>query len=476
MDWRPLAVLLVLFATLFALRQLSPHLDIDEAHFYAPGQLAFAWGYDGSQPPLFNWLLSSAYWLTGGDLVVAVSALRFTLNFIAWALTFVLVVKATGRHDLGLLAVAALALMPQVIWQMQITLAHSVLVHTAAVASLYALYLAVTRGTLASYATLGLALSAGILAKYSFLVALVLCGVAVASHTVTRQRLRAAGIAVMSAVIVAVTAPHALWAVSNWQTTSERMERIQVAHRDHFDLPYVGVDGLLTLGWSVFMTIGPALIIWGVIALLARREQAAAGHADASSMTALAPLTDTARDWADLWGRMLAFGLGGTALAIFVFDIHRVEPRYLIPLGAVFAPLFATAVTRVALPHRAIRAGLMISGAILLVLPVAYALKTTSGGDRLSLPYARIADDIVDSLPARARGDVTIITRRQVTAANIARQLPRPSQLKRDQSQSAFAVVANTRKDLGWFNQVLDRLRSCGFSVTPRRVRAIPYV
>ncbi|MEO1695357.1 MAG: glycosyltransferase family 39 protein [Pseudomonadota bacterium] len=480
----PLLWLAALFATLFALRQLSPHLDIDEAHFLGPGQLTFALGYDGSQPPLFNWLLTVAVWVTGGDLVLAVSGVRFGLNFAAWALTYLLVVAITGKRVTGWIAVAVLQMMPQIVWQMQITLTHSVLVHTAAVASLTMLHMAWSTRAHSAYVGLGCALAAGILAKYSFLVPLALAAVAIASSSALRARLSASGLVVTAITALALVAPHGLWAFANWQSTAARLDRIQTAQNANFDVPYLGVDGLLTLGWSVFMNIGVALAIWVVVIWVAGRRarpterdvETPAATATATVRIADSRAADVAA-WRDGLARILLFGLGGMAVGILLADVHRVEPRYLIPLCVAFAPWLALRLDATDIPRAGVALGLRVALVLAVALPIIFALKITSGSDRLSLPYERIARDIAIGLTLDGDRPVTLIARRQVTGANIARQLPTTAIGRAvDAPPAHLVLVSHHRKDRAWLSGLAQRLTACGFAVTPRPPRAIPYV
>ncbi len=73
----PFAII-VYIAVLFALRLgLSPFMEIDEAQFV--GEVAFAWNYGNSHPPLYNWLVRLALEVTRWHWVPAVALVRLSL-------------------------------------------------------------------------------------------------------------------------------------------------------------------------------------------------------------------------------------------------------------------------------------------------------------------------------------------------------------------------------------------------------------
>jgi len=93
-----------------------------------------AWGY-GPQPPLYSWLQWALFQLTGPT-VVGLALLKNALLFATYAFTW-----AAARRLLepapAALAAASLLLLPQVAWESQRDLTHTVLVTSAAAATLW---------------------------------------------------------------------------------------------------------------------------------------------------------------------------------------------------------------------------------------------------------------------------------------------------------------------------------------------------
>lgn len=113
---------------------ISDTLTLDEAEQVLVSQ-AFQWGYSG-QPPLYAWLQHVLFLVLGRNLF-ALAFLKNGLLFLAY-LFFWLSARRLwpDRRELTSLAVLSWLLIPQIVWEAQRDLSHSVMVLTMASASL----------------------------------------------------------------------------------------------------------------------------------------------------------------------------------------------------------------------------------------------------------------------------------------------------------------------------------------------------
>ncbi len=127
-----------LYFALNALTQgwVSPTADLDQAQQLVLSQ-NWNLGY-GTQPPLYTWLVNILFAITGPSLWVLLALKSLLLSLLAAG------ILAIGR-ELGfdgrrqLMALAGLALIPQVIWEAQRDLTHSLLATLVASWTLWSL-------------------------------------------------------------------------------------------------------------------------------------------------------------------------------------------------------------------------------------------------------------------------------------------------------------------------------------------------
>jgi 4-amino-4-deoxy-L-arabinose transferase-like glycosyltransferase len=218
----PARVLLAALAVYFLLQlllrvTLAGGVEKDEAEQLLWTQ-TLAWGY-GHQPPLYSWLQWAVFRLTGPT-VFGLALLKNALLFATYAFTWA---AARRLLDPAPAAVAAgsLLLLPQIAWESQRDLTHTVLVTAAAAATLWLAIGLLQRPGTWRYFALGVALAAGGLAKYSF----VLVPLALAAAALPDRRLRAAlrdrRLVLSVAVAAVLVAPHALWLTGHWRDATQ---------------------------------------------------------------------------------------------------------------------------------------------------------------------------------------------------------------------------------------------------------------
>jgi len=157
-------------AALFAVHVLarlitSPNAILDESE-----QLVFTqslqWGY-GPQPPLYTWLQWLIFKLTGPS-ILGLALLKNLLLFAAYGFTYATTRQLTRSHAAGVVAAFSLLFLPQMAWESQRDLTHSVLVTAVSAGTLWIFARIHRGGGWGWYAALGLALGLGHLSKHNY--------------------------------------------------------------------------------------------------------------------------------------------------------------------------------------------------------------------------------------------------------------------------------------------------------------------
>lgn len=133
-------------------------------------------GYGGSQPPLYTWLARLIAGVVGTN-ILALKIVKYLLIGVALASAFIGVRRLGYSSRAGAAAMFGLLLFPQMVWEMQHALTHSIAAFCFSVVLFLALVELVQRRSLTAYVLFGVAIAAAILSKYNnviFLGALVL--------------------------------------------------------------------------------------------------------------------------------------------------------------------------------------------------------------------------------------------------------------------------------------------------------------
>lgn len=413
------------FTAQFIVRLLaSGNLETDEAQFV--GLTHFALGYGNAHPPLYNWLVSLALEATG-YWPAAVSLVKNLLLAGTYLLVFDTGRRATGSAVAGLCAAAGLALMPQIVWQSQFTLAHSVLVTFGAAALLHALTLIVQRPqSWLAYVYLGAAAAVGAHGKYNFFIVLV-AALAVMLASKDLRGLLLNWRALLSAgSFAALFGPHLVWALGHLDEATNRVSKLQRENAmfGALDLPGLGVDGLLSVGVAAAVSAGPLLLVW----FLARGRNPATsdtGNSDAF----LRLYKGTAIVAFSLFAAIILFG-----------DFHFVFERYLTPLLlpvplwlALASPLSARAAGRLA----------ATAGAVWLAVLIAIPSVIAFGKDHFAYPYRAMAAKVAEQVEP----PYAILARRDRQSANLSIRLPGTAVLREEAPPDRVLIVWSGNAD-----------------------------
>ncbi len=400
--WTP-AFILAYFALQFLIRiALSANLETDESELV--GHAAFSFDTGNGHPPLYNWLVALVYPLTGGHWATALALVKNGLLAGSYFLAYDLMRRIAGAALPGLLTVCALLLLPQIVWKSQITLTHSVLVMFAAIAMLHAAVLIVERGNVASFVWLGLAMAAGGLAKYNFFIAAFGAAIAAATVPPIASRLLRGRLGISAAVFAILFSPFAVWSITHWAEVTERLQKLENTDKSatSFDVPFLGLDGLITLVVGVIAWAAPLVVIWFAIRQFTKAERAGGRPGP------------WAADFKVFLGRTMMISVGVFAAIVLFGDLHATQERYFTPL-LIALPFWLV----LAFPlDRRSRAGIdlvRISGAVALAMLTIWPAWALIGREQLFFPYEKIATSLEQALPPGSR----LLTTRAKYAANL---------------------------------------------------------
>jgi 4-amino-4-deoxy-L-arabinose transferase-like glycosyltransferase len=190
----------------------SPNADLDESEQLVFAQ-KFAWGY-GPQPPLYTWLQIGFFQVFGVS-ILALSVLKNLLLFATYFFIWAATQRISRNHTVSVIATVSLLFFPQIAWESQRDLTHSVLVTAIAAATLFVFAELLQSRRISTYALLGLCFGFGALANYNY--ALFAAGLFAAAvcHREFRSAVLSPRILLSLVIAVAIVAPHAAWALDH---------------------------------------------------------------------------------------------------------------------------------------------------------------------------------------------------------------------------------------------------------------------
>ena len=261
-------VLAAYFVIQVILRLLTSNsADLDESEQLVFAQ-QFQWGY-GPQPPLYTWLQILVFKITTPS-ILGLSLLKNLLLFGTYTLTYLNARLVTRSHALGVAAAAALLFVPEIAWESQRDLTHTVLATTLATAAFHLFLRLRENNSIANYFFFGLCCGFGLLANYNF--AAFLFGLIVASLVLVRFRniFLDAKIFLALLVCVVILLPHFLWATHNFGTIASTSHKFKIqSDRLSVNILFSGLKNLIS---ATATHIGALIGIVGLVALTSRKS------------------------------------------------------------------------------------------------------------------------------------------------------------------------------------------------------------
>ncbi|CAN7431475.1 glycosyltransferase family 39 protein [Phyllobacterium sp. LjRoot231] len=309
-----LFVLLYFAFQVFFLTTISNGAGVDDAE-----QLAYVgalqWGYGGSQAPLYTWINSIA-----GDLLGISLFTIYLVKFGLLASSFVSVYF--GARLLGLSKSVAAAgmvgifLLPQIAWESQRTLTHSVGGTTGCAWAFLAFAWHMKSRSWISAALLGLGIASGLLGKFNasfFLIALILAGFSIPAYR--SVLLSRKSIMTLVVFIIAVT-PTGLWTLAHTDNLLARSHKFEINEGGKFIISRLHGEWKLFLNGILFS--GVALVFFAGAWWRSRAEQ-------------ISP----PQNWSDgekFVTRILLFALAAVFVGVLISGAAEVKDRWLQPV------------------------------------------------------------------------------------------------------------------------------------------------
>ncbi len=202
----------------------SPVLGLDEAEQIIAAQ-SFQLGY-GPQPPLYTWLTIAFFWVFGEGLF-ATALLKNTLLFLGYLGVWLTARKASDP-TLAAIGTASLIFLPQISWESQRALSHSVLMFACSAWTVYLFLTCIEKPSWWRAVVFGVVIAAGALSKYNYmflLVALIVAGFCIEDG---RKFLRSKYILGSAAVAVVLLLPPAFWMFENQDLIYARVHKFGI--------------------------------------------------------------------------------------------------------------------------------------------------------------------------------------------------------------------------------------------------------
>ena len=370
------------FVLNFLVRQSLPDsLELDEAQQSLLSQW-LALGYD-TQPPLYNWVQYAVSRLFGNS-VATISALKNAFLFgtyVTYFLTARLLLKDAG---LALIAAAGLLTIPQIAWESQRDLTHSVALNFAAVLFYYTLFSTLNRPSLWNYTVAGLAVGIGLLSKYNFALLVASAFVAVLASRTYRARLFDPRVLITIAAAALIVLPHGLWLFGHLEAASSGTLSKLTASSETGYIAQVAT-GLLSLVTAIAGFAGLTVLVNVIVfrAALAKALMAGDKH------TALVERI------------ILVFLAALLAMTLFA-GVDTWKDRWLSPVLLILPLYFCMKLQAARYDDvNALRRFLPVAVGVMLVVPLALFARVTAAGwsgtyQKLNVPYGSLAQTLAE--------------------------------------------------------------------------------
>ena len=363
---------------------LSSSVDLDESE-----QVLFAqrlrWGY-GPQPPLYSWLQIGFFSLFG-QLIFSLALLKNLLLVCTYCLTYTNARLVTRSHAAGVAAAVSLLFIPQVVWESQRDLTHSVLSATLSAAACYCLLRVLATRRAGWYLLLGICAGLGLLSKLNF--GLWIGALILASFSVRELRPAVVDkrILLTAAMCVLAFLPYGIWMLTHDQLAFGGASKLKLQASGEWLKPAaVGIRNLLV---AVASFAGPLVLAYVAIFFKAPKSP-------------VSPGTETAYEKLIL--RALLFTALLTVSLVLGFRATGFRDRWLQPL-LITTPVLLISMLRDRLDPLRLRrlmvAGGMVALAVTIMIPgrILFGAKVHRE-EPLMRPYAALAAQMRSAIPS----------------------------------------------------------------------------
>lgn len=368
---------------------ISPGAGLDDAELIS--NLSFwNWGYGGSQPPLYTWL---AYGLTQafGLHFWLLQLLRFTILASTFFAVYLGLRGLRVEKNLAAFASLSMFLLPQIAWESQRALIHSVLGTAGSAWSFAAFVYFVRKPCYRRALALGAAFAAAALGKYNgliFIAALLLGGLFIRP---ARRALATRAFAVSLTAALALMAPALIFMALHPESVLQRAVKFHAGAGGN--ILFNRLRGLLDLGRAAVNFVLPAMAAAALIGFFTRRQKRKNTAANIAAEAAAGNGGGNAEALRFLRAALLC-GLALCALMVLASGATHIKDRWLQPVLFLAPPYAALWLAQRDKTGRAPRLfGVLGLTAALLVPPMLYANLYARGvagrGQGIFARYAR---------------------------------------------------------------------------------------
>ncbi|MBB4237417.1 ArnT family glycosyltransferase [Rhizobium esperanzae] len=399
------ALLAAYFLFQVGVRLATSHsLDLDEAEQAFRSQWLAA-GY-GPQPPFYNWLQYTVFQFTGVSLA-ALSLVKNLLlfgSYLLYGLTARLILR-----DKALVAISTLGLLtiPQMAFEMQRDLTHTVAVFFSASIFFYGFIRSLKQPSLASYLIAGIGIGFGLLAKYNFAILPAAALIAALSDARLRPRIFDWRLVLTAAVAFVITLPHLFWLKDNLDfATARTLEKMTAS--GHASYPAQVAMGVSSLALATISFAGLTVAVFAIVFGRSLRPALTAGS-----------------QWTRLLERMMLIFLAGILLLIVFGGAAGIKDRWLVPMLFILPLYFGLKIEAAgAATDRPFRRFLAIVAIIMIGVPAALygsvaSARFTGHYERLNRPYATMLETLREQAEPAA-----ILAGDSLLAGNLRQDIP----------------------------------------------------
>lgn len=327
-------------------------------------------GYGSSQPPLYTWLAILAASLVGTS-VLALKIVKYGLLAAGLAAYFTAIRRLGYSNRAAAAGMFGLLLFPQIFWEMQHALTHSVAIFCFTSVLLLALVEVEKRRSAVAYAFFGLATAAAMLSKYNIVIFLAALFLASLSVRETREAIFDRRFLISVAVAILACLPTLHWNIAHPDDF--------LAHSGGFgagqggSLLETAVLALRGLGKAVLNFASLPIAIVAVAFLLAARK------------TTTSPQSTR---WPEklLW-RTIALAVLITLVVVLAGGITQFRDRWVLPIFVLLPAALAMRFDAIGQTGAKAQGTIVFVGAVLavLVLPVSWYMHLNGGDSRGSI-------------------------------------------------------------------------------------------
>lgn len=374
------------FLTIVALRLLlSSNLDIDDAQIV--GATDFLLYYGNSHPPLYNWLFRCILEITGWNWAFTATVLKYSLLYGIFFLAWKTAKHITNNAVLAMLVSCCFILFPQIIWESQARLTHSVLVAFASVATIHAVVRINLFGKWYDFLWLGIALSAGTLAKFNFFIFLASLILSIFLTASIRSSFLNKKLLITVGAYILFCVPSLLFVLMNFDSSSNRISKMYQGEGNtlNFDIPYIGLNGFIDLIINIVAWTLP-LILTAVILYLFKALP---------ELSERKKLTQDYELYISFFKRLTLGSLAIFSIIILIMDMENIQARYITPL-LMPLPFWLVLEYPIIANKNATLASLRSIGVIAIIIAIGLNVMYLMPSHIFSVPYKEFARGITN--------------------------------------------------------------------------------